>query len=124
MAKTLFGALIVDMRNKLGGHVLSKNKGGSFIRRKVSPAQPRTAAQRVVRALITQFSRAWAGVLDDGERAAWSAFAAGHPVTDQFGQTVQLTGEQMYVRLNTVILFHGGTAIDSPPANLSVAAIT
>src|SRR3990170_1010056 len=124
MAKTLFGALIVDMRNKLGGHVLSKNRGGSFIRRKVSPAQPRTSYQRVVRALVTQFSRAWSGVLGDAERSAWTAFAAGHPTTDQFGQTVQLTGEQMYVRLNTVIVFHGGTAIDDPPPDLSVAAIT
>jgi hypothetical protein len=124
MAKTLFGALVVDMRNKLGGHVLSKNKGGSFIRRKVSPIQPYTEAQRLIRGIITELSRAWGGVLDDDARATWKAFAELHPVTDVFGQTVKLTGEQMYCRLNAVIIFLGGARIDSPPLSLDVSAIT
>lgn len=124
MAKTLFGAMIVDARNKLGGHVLSKNKGGSFIRRKVSPTQPHTAAQRLIRGILTSLARSWGGVLIDADRAAWKAFADTHPITDVFGQAVKLTGEQMYVRLNNVIMFLGGTSIDTPPASLSVAAIT
>lgn len=124
MAKTLFGALIVDMRNKLGGHVLSKNRAGSFIRRKVSPSQPNTGAQALIRGIMSSMSRAWSGVLDNTERAAWVAFAALHPVTDQFGQNVILTGQQMFNRLNNVINFLGGTTIESPPASLAVAAIT
>lgn len=124
MAKTLFGALIVDMRNKLGGHVLSKNKGGSFIRRKVSPIQPFTAPQRLIRGILTQLARSWGGTLIDSERAAWKAFADAHPVTDVFGQNVKLTGEQMFVRLNTVSLFLGGVTATIPPASLVVAAIT
>lgn len=124
MAKTLFGALIVDARNKLGGHVLSKNKGGSFIRRKVSPTQPFTAAQRLIRGILTSLARAWGGVLTDAQRASWKAFADTHPITDVFGQAIKLTGEQMYVSLNNVIQFLGGTIIAVPPATLTVAAIT
>jgi hypothetical protein len=124
MAKSLFGALIVDMRNKLGGHVLSKNKAGSFIRRKVSPSQPQTGAQSKIRSIMTELSRAWGGVLNDGQRAAWKAFGDLHPVTDVFGQAVKLTGEQMYCRLNNVILFLGGVRIDDPPLSLDVSSIT
>lgn len=124
MAKTLFGALIVDMRNKLGGHVLSKNKGGSFIRRKVSPSQPRTGYQLLIRGILTSMARAWGGILIDAERLAWQSFADLHPVTDVFGQNVKLTGQQMFVRLNNVINFLGGVTIEVPPASLAVAAIT
>jgi hypothetical protein len=124
MAKTLFGALIVDARNKLGGHVLSKNKGGSFIRRKVSPTQPMSTAQRKIRAIVTQLARAWGGVLDDTKRQVWKDFSSQHPVTDVFGQNVILTGMQMYVRLNAVIMFLGAAIIDMPPDSLEVSAIT
>jgi hypothetical protein len=124
MAKTLFGALIVDMRNKLGGHVLSKNKGGSFIRRKVSPIQPRTGPQLLIRGILSSISRAWGGTLDDTKRQAWTDFAAAHPVTDVFGQSVKLTGAQMFQKLNAVIIFLGGVLIDTPPASLDVGAIT
>jgi len=37
--KTLFGAIVVDGRGKLGGHVASKNRHGSYFRTKVSPSQ-------------------------------------------------------------------------------------
>jgi hypothetical protein len=124
MAKTLMGAIVVDLRNKLGGHVFSKNKAGSFVRRKVSPTQPFTAAQRLIRGIMTELSRAWGDVLSDAQRAAWKAFGDLHPVTDTFGQAVKLTGEQMYCKLNNVILFLGGTRIDDPPLSLDVTSIT
>lgn len=124
MAKTLFGAIVVDARNKLGGHVFSKNKAGSFVRRKVSPSQPHTPNQSTIRNGLTALSKAWGGVLTDLQRAAWSAFAQNNPTKDQFGSTVQLTGEQTYVRVNNAILFVGAARIDDPPLSLTVDSIT
>ena len=45
MAKVLFSALISDMRNKLNGSVFAKNRGGSYLRTKVTPVNPQTVAQ-------------------------------------------------------------------------------
>lgn len=123
MAKTLFGAIVVDARNKLGGHVFSKNKAGSFMRRKVSPAQPRTSAQLAIRADMTTLSKAWGGSLSESERAAWTAFALNNPTRDQFGNVVQLTGAQTYNRLNQQLLYAGYPRIDTPPTSLEVAGI-
>jgi hypothetical protein len=124
MSKVLFGAIVTDMRNKLGGHVFSKNKGGSFMRRKVSPLQPRTDAQRAIRSGMTSLSKAWSGVLDDPGRAAWNSFAKNNPTKDIFGSTVVLTGEQTYVRVNQGLLYAGLSRIDVPPVNLTVPGIS
>jgi hypothetical protein len=124
VAKVQFGSVVNDARNKTGGIVYSKNKYGSFIRRKVSPAQPRTDAQTAIRAGLTTTSKDWSGVLNDTERAAWAAFALSNPVHDQFGAAVILTGAQTYVRLNNAILHGGGSAITSPPADLTVSGVS
>jgi len=124
MSKVVFGAIVVDMRNKLGGHVFSKNKGGSFMRRKVSPAQPRTSAQTLIRAGMTTLSKRWGGTLLDTQRSAWAAFAQNNPTKDIFGATVVLTGEQTYIRLNQALLMVGATILDDPPADLSVQGVS
>jgi len=51
--KTLFGAIVVDGRGKLGGHVASKNRHGSYFRTKVSQANQQVSiAQMSVPALL------------------------------------------------------------------------
>lgn len=122
--KVQFGAIVNDARNKTGGIVFSKNKAGSFVRRKVAPSQPRTPDQLAIRADLTNNSKDWGGVLTQSQRDGWIAFAASNPVRDQFGNSVTLTGEQMYVRLNNTILQAGGTTIADPPANLDVPTVT
>jgi len=57
--KTLFGAIVVDGRGKLGGHVASKNRHGSYFRTKVSPSQPASQYSANVRARFTTISQAW-----------------------------------------------------------------
>jgi hypothetical protein len=35
------------------------------------------------------------------QQAAWQTFADSHPITDSLGQTINLTGHQMFVAINT-----------------------
>ena len=44
MAKIKFGMMMTDASGKLGGQVFSKNRGGSYVRTKVTPTNPQTAA--------------------------------------------------------------------------------
>lgn len=120
MAKLVFGPVVSDARNKIGGVVFTKSRSGAVARRKVSPVQPRSSAQVNVRASLTDFSKQWSGILTAAQRAAWIAFASNNPVKDVFGASHILTGLQMFVRLNQALATVGGAAITSPPLNLSV----
>lgn len=96
MAKVVFGPLISDARKKIGGVVFSKARTGAYVRRKVSPTQPRSTAQRSVRANFTANAKAWSGVLLAAARAAFTQLAATLTKKDRFGQSVTLTGAQLY----------------------------
>lgn len=119
MAKIQFSAVVGDARNKVGGVVFTAGRGHAVVRRKVSPIQPRTTAQRNVRANFTGLSKAWGGI-GDAARAAWVAFAKNNPLKDVFGQSITLTGHQMYVRINRNLAQIGVAALTNPPANLNV----
>lgn len=121
MAKALPSAVVGDVRGKIGGHVHTKGRFGMVVRAKVSPVQPRSSFQRNVRSDFTAQSKGWSGLLSDAMRAAWESFARANPTKDVFGATRILTGHQMFVRLNRVIVRLGGTAITLPPLALSIA---
>jgi hypothetical protein len=121
MAKVQYSAVVGDARGKIGGNVATKGRFGAVMRRKVSPVQPRSAEQRSVRSRFTNYSKGWSGLATDALRVAWEYFAKNNPLKDTFGNTVVLTGHQMYVRLNAVLDRIGGTPITAPPLALTVA---
>jgi hypothetical protein len=123
VAKVKFGALAQDARGKIDGVVYSRNQFGSYVRQKVSPVQPQTARQTLVRERLTTLSKRFSTLISDAQRQAWNAFAKVNPVVDVFGNPQALSGISAYVRLNGVILNGGGTIIDTPPADLSVAGL-
>jgi hypothetical protein len=119
MAKHVGSALVGDIRQKIGGNVFSKVRHGAMVRRKVSPIQPRSSAQRGVRANFTALAKAWSGAsMDDTKRAAWNALAANYPKKDTFGASHTLTGLQMFIRLNRALATLGISPIYDPPATL------
>jgi len=121
MAKVIYSAMVGDARGKVGGNVMTKGRFGAVDRAKVSPVQPRTSYQRAVRAGFTDASKAWSALTDQNTREAWESFARSNPVKDVFGATRILTGHQMFVRLNRVVVRLGGTQIDLPPLALSIS---
>lgn len=123
MAKVKFSALISEMRNKLNGSVFSRNRGGAYLRNKVTPLNPQTAAQVEARSLLAQFSQSWRA-LTQVQRDAWSAAVSNWTTTDVFGDSVKPTGATLYIRLNINISIAGGTAISTPPAPIGVTALS
>jgi hypothetical protein len=124
MAKILFGGTIGDARGSIGAATYTKNRFGAAIRQKVSPVQPRTARVLTVRGLFTNLSKRWFGTLDDAQRLGWIALADANPRTNVFGNSVKLTGLQMYQSLNRNLQNVGEAIIDDPPPNLDVDGLT
>lgn len=123
MAKILFGALMVDMRGKVNGTVFAKNKGGAYARTKVTPNNPQTAAQNLVRSRLTGRSQAWRA-LGALVIAAWNAAVSNFPRTNVFGNQQILSGHQLYVGLNNQLQAAGASTISSPPTPVGAAAIS
>jgi hypothetical protein len=115
MAKILFGMMMTDARGKLGGQVFSKNRGGSYVRRKVTPSNPRTLDQQANRALLGSTSRGWSS-LTLAQRTAWNAAVVNWPKKTIFGGTKIPSGKGLYVELNKNLAAINEAAINTPPA--------
>ncbi len=115
-----FGMIVTDGRNKLGGHVLSKNRGGNYARTKVTPVNPQTTYQAAVRQAFTSFSQGWRGLTSD-QRLAWNGAVTNFQRTNIFGDLKSPSGFNLYQRLNNVLQSIGVSALSLPPLPSSVA---
>lgn len=122
MAKIKYSALVSDMRNKLNGSVLSKNRYGSYIRNKVTPVNPQTSYQVAQRANLASLSSAWRG-LTQAQRDGWQALAQSAPRTDIFGDSKILAGNALFVSLNLNLLASGSAQIENAPSYESVPVV-
>ena len=122
-AKIKMGAFVTDIRNKVGGTVFSKNRGGAYTKNKVSPAQPNTSYQTTARTRMTTYSQGWRS-LTTAQQAAWNAAVNNFQGTDVFGDIKTPSGQNLYGKLNINIAQAGGTAITSPPLPAAVVGPT
>lgn len=122
MALIKFSALVSDMRNKLNGSVLAKNKGGNYMRNKTTPVNPQTAAQLAKRAAFGAFSSEFRGLGADNI-AAWNAAAGDFPYFDIFGDSRTLSGSQLYVKLNNNLAQVSAPSLSFPPTPRGAGAV-
>ena len=121
--KIKFGAIVTDGRNKIGGHVASKNKSGNYLRTKVTPVNPQTTFQSAVRGFFGGLAQSWRGLTAD-DRQSWIDGAPGFPYIDIFGDSKILSGFGLYMKLNSVLLNIGEAAISVCPASEAVEFLT
>lgn len=112
----------VPSSGSIAGTTYSHNRAGQYTRNRRSPVQPVGLGRRAqVRANFGGASSAWAA-LSAAVQAAWTSFAASHPITDALGQSVTLTGHQMYVTVNAQLLNCGQAQSSTIPASAAVFA--
>lgn len=115
--KIKWGALVVDGRGKLGGHVAAQNRGGSYLRTKVTPSNPQTTYQTTVRNLFGTISAGWSG-LTLAVILAWNSAVDDWKSTNIFGDIKQPSGKALYQRLNQQAQIAGYPAVATPPAKV------
>lgn len=123
-AKFTPGLMLSEMRGKVASSVYSKNKGGAVIRNRVTPINRRSTGQTEQRQQFSSLSSAWRG-LTQAQRDGWNSAAASFPQQDSLGQTIFLTGAQLYIRCNAnLILIGAATISDAPvPTSFDVLAV-
>ena len=106
--------LDVPQTGKLGLTVTYPGRNGLIRRSKVTPQNPKTAAQVSQRSILTQCAQGY-DALTDVQQQAWITTAAGYKSTPTLGQSGPLTGLQLYVRLNAARMTIGMPAAAAPP---------
>jgi hypothetical protein len=96
MARCVF--INAELRGSIAGQTYSRNRGGAFVRARVTPTNPSSGAQVRARDGFLQASRAWMSLSQD-DKAAWAGFAEAiyKPKHPKIG--VSLTGANAYVAL-------------------------
>ncbi len=104
----------IPQTGKLGLTVTWKGRNGLIRRIYVTPANPRTDSQLVVRNLLLQHARHF-DALTDVQQNAWNVAAANYRSTPTLGQSGPLTGLQLFVRINSKLGLLGQDPVDAPP---------
>jgi hypothetical protein len=118
MAKFTPGAIVSEIRNKIAATVFTKNAAGAAIRNRVTPINRRSSTQTNRRQRLAALASAWRG-LTEAQRAGWNAASSSFPTQDNLGQTIFLTGEQLYIRSNANLLLIGEAQIVDAPSPVS-----
>ncbi len=82
--------------------VASHNKGGYYFRERVTPANPNTIQQQVVRNTVAGLAGAWVSFLTQAQRDGWQVYADNVPLTNRLGDARHVSGMAMWIRGNLV----------------------
>jgi hypothetical protein len=99
---------------KLGSSVAAKGKGNAYVRLKVKPHNPNTAFQATSRSNLRSLSQGWRG-LTAAQITAWNAAAINFPRKNKIGNTIILSGADLYISLNLNLKNIGVAALTTPP---------
>ncbi len=112
--KDPFGAR--EARGSVGGITASRNSMGQVLRCKASPVQPRTSSQQSRRYTFQKLNRAFQN-LSAANIQSWIDFASSWPVTDVFGDSINITGMNWFISLNSRLDAIGVSLHENPPLN-------
>lgn len=102
-----------DMRKSAGGVTASKNKSRLYVKNRISPRNPRTAAQLDVRASLSDHSKKWSD-LTQAQRDAWNEAAKSTTGRRELGEAAKISGFNFYVRCNNNLALINSPLIDAP----------
>lgn len=98
----------------IGTETYLVGRNGQVVRDRVTPFNPRTSPQTLQRSTLATVSARWR-TLTDGQRTSWSSAALSHQTKPRLGMSGPLTGEQLFCRINAVLLTFGQDQVDVPP---------
>ncbi len=116
--------IVTQVSGSIAGTTYSHNSAGLYRRARSIPVNPNSAAQQGVRSNLTTLSQAWNAVLTQAQRDAWDNYATLSPITGKLGDELVLSGQQMYIRCNTVRLLAGVARVDVGPTVPGLIALT
>lgn len=109
------GSFVTRGSGAVGEVVASHNRGGQYLRARVTPEDPETTLQLEARDALAEVSALWSTGLTPEERSSWDEYAAGSFSRNALGAKIQLTGQQQFIRSNMIRVYFGLSTIDLGP---------
>jgi hypothetical protein len=116
------GIAVAAVSGSIGGTVFSHNRGGMYIRNRSIPTNPQTEKQIAIRTILSQQSALWRSA-SPSQQAAWTSWAAQHPVTNALGEKTTLSGQMAFVQLRHRLVQAGDTVIAVPGISTAPSAL-
>lgn len=104
-----------NISGSIGGTTYARNRGGAYARNRTVPINPNSSFQTRARSSLATMSGGWSSVLTSGQRSAWVAYAETQSVLNRLGESITLSGQQAYVRSNTLLELAGQPLVTAPP---------
>jgi hypothetical protein len=120
MALIIPGPVVSEIRGSIAGVTFARNKGGQYGRARAIPLNPQTSRQVAVRSAVADLAQYWSNTLTAAQRTAWSLYAANVPIPNSLGQPRNVSGQNMFIRANSLILDCGGSILAAAPTNFTV----
>lgn len=116
--------LVGQLSGSLGALTASRNRYGTYFRAKVTPVNPATPFQEVVRQAFRQLAVAWTETLTDAQRSEWDSYAQAVPLVGSDGSPVFLNGQTHYIRSNVPRLQLALPRVDDAPTTQNLGTFT
>ncbi len=123
MALIKYGGGIVQMSGSIAGQTHARNRFGNYMRARTTPVNPKSPRQVAARVNIMFLAEQWREApMTDAIRAAWQTYADSVNWQNKLGESVTLTGFNMFMRANCVLLTAGQTIVTAGPTDLGLPA--
>lgn len=123
MALIKFGGGITEMRGSLAGNVYARNRFGAYSRARTKPVNPNSPRQTGARIIMMYLAEQWReSPMTDAFRLAWEVYANSVNWQNMLGETVHLTGFNMFIRGNAANIINGKALNYAGPTDLGLPA--
>jgi len=112
-----------QIKGSIGSQTYQAGPYGQIIRSRTVPVNPNTPAQAAVRFAMQFYAQEWNDVLTAAQRANWAAYAVATPLTNRFGELVNVGGRQMYLRSALAATTGGLIPVADAPSLPGIPAI-
>ena len=102
------------MSGSAKGVTASSNKGAIFIRSRGTGSKKKTADQSIIKTIFRHLTQSWK-TLSPSQINQWNQAAKSQSGRRVLGQRAQLTGSNLYLRLNFWVVRCGGQPLSTPP---------
>ncbi len=116
--------LLSQASGSLAGLTFSHTRGSKYVKARTTPTNPNSQRQGIVRAAMGVLSPYWGQELTQAERDAWRLYAANVPSSNALGETIHLTGQQHFMRINIPRIQIGEAILDTAPTIFDLGTFT
>ena len=98
MARVKFGAVVTDMRGKLGGHIFQASGSTRVLRTGRKPRVVKSRFTAVQESYLKRAHNNWNTNTSDAKKLNWFYVAPNYPVKNAFGDKIAISAKALYLK--------------------------